>query len=107
MGVEQCPTHGRQTGLLCCQHVQAATRRDFDIEALGAVAFEVDLTDDGRHVLPHIVCSRCAQDYGLHARSRVSGRTAEIPGGFPMVMPTCTSCVDVWLRSVSAGGGDV
>src|SRR5689334_5731554 len=83
MGRELCAIHGRQTGPLCCSHIRAAAHGAADVAPIGATQFEVDLTDDGTVLLPHVVCSACPQSFGLVRDSRVSGAVAEQPGALP------------------------
>jgi hypothetical protein len=106
MGLEQCTTHGRQPGPLCCVHVQGAARGAAGVLPSGAVQFQVDLTDDGAHLLPHIICASCARQFGLAAGSRVAGDVTERSGAFPAVAPICQMCVDSWIVSVAWQGGD-
>ena len=99
MGREQCTTHGRQTGPLCCVHVHDAARGDNKLPLGESVQFKVDLSDDGAHLLPYIVCASCAREFGLSAKSTVSGAIAERDGQFPFVVPTCKVCLDLWETS--------
>jgi hypothetical protein len=106
MGLEQCASHGRQPGPLCCVHVQGAAHGTGDVPPVETIQFQVDLTDDGAHLLPHIVCASCASQFGLTAGSRVAGEIAERSGAFPWVAPTCQVCVESWLNSPASQGGD-
>ena len=106
MGLEQCTTHGRQSGPLCCSHVQAVAHGAGGVLPNDTVELVVDLTDTSAHILPHIVCASCAREFGLVAHTTVSGALAERVGEFPSVAPTCQVCVDIWRNSLAPQVGD-
>jgi hypothetical protein len=106
MGQVQCQTHGRQSGPLCCDHVREASERKGALGSAALVEFEVDLTDDQAHLLPHLICPSCAEHFGVAENSRVSGALAEKPGHLPDVAPTCQACVNSWRDSMASRVGD-
>jgi hypothetical protein len=106
MGLVQCQTHGRQSGPLCCGHVLEASQSNDTKARAGLVEFEVDLTDDQAHLLPYLICSSCAEQFGVAANSRVSGALVETAGFLPEVAPACHVCVDSWRDSMAPRVGD-
>jgi hypothetical protein len=56
--------------------------------------------------LPYLICSSCAEQFGVAANSRVSGALAETTGFLPEVAPTCHVCVDSWRDSMAPRVGD-
>jgi len=106
MGRVQCQTHGRQSGPLCCGHVRGASESKGTLASAALVEFEVDLTDDQAHLLPYLICSSCAEEFGVAANSRISGALAETIGFLLDVAPTCHVCVDSWRDSMASRVGD-
>jgi hypothetical protein len=106
MGRVQCQTHGLQSGPLCCGHVRDASESMSVLASTAVIEFEVDLTDDQSHLLPYLICSSCAEQFGVAANSCVSGALVETAGFLPDVAPTCHVCVDSWRDSMATRAGD-
>jgi hypothetical protein len=88
-GMTQCARHGRQPGMLCCDHVRNAVSHP--AEHIPFDTYQVDIKD-GTEPLEHMLCNACAERFGLSARQLISAEVWEDANRFPYVCPVCVSC---------------
>jgi len=77
-----------------------------DLAPGDTIEFEVDVKDDGEHVMPGIICMLCGRRFRMRGGVRISGKGAKIAREFPTLTRTCQACVDAWRNPRAVQLGD-
>ena len=94
MGAVACERHGTHPGVLCCEHIRAASEGQAPL--ISVVPYRVDMTGDGTEVLDHLLCRVCANRFRLSTSSPVPPEVWESKDRYPHVCPTCEQCLSEW-----------
>jgi hypothetical protein len=98
MGAVACERHGTHPGLLSCDHVHEAVSNSIPLASLDI--YRVDLLDDGTQLIDHMLCGKCAAQFGLAPSEPIPSASWEDDRKFPYVCPVCAACFLEWRNGV-------
>jgi hypothetical protein len=98
MGVVVCRSHGKQAGVLCCEHIEdaAAGAPQAPVDPDAIVPVTVDLVDDRSVMVDVILCAPCATASHRAAGEVLAGAAFEDEAALPWVGLVCPRCLERW-----------
>ena len=100
MGVVRCQRHGRQSGVMCRNHIDLAIKERSLKDGVAEVV--IDLMDDGAIPISTLLCTQCAKVYEVRDGQTVEGECLEMWKDLTIQCPECLAEAQLVLAAEQA-----